>query len=82
MRIVSYTGLLTTNDCLLSTLFCSVPYTPGCLAPYGGPVEPGLAFGGAQKEDFTDSTAIGLTFLVKNHLDERDLQPALLWEQK
>lgn len=62
--------------------FFSAPYSSECLAPYGGPVEPGLAFGGAENLNFTDSSGLALTFLVKNHLDNDKLKLALLWEKK
>ncbi|KAI8043579.1 hypothetical protein M5D96_004911 [Drosophila gunungcola] len=66
----------------------SNPYL--CLAPYGGPVDPAIAFGGflpsgAQLTGNTEyelANALILTFLVKNHHNRTDLQPALMWEKK
>ncbi|KYB26017.1 NPC intracellular cholesterol transporter 1 homolog 1b isoform X1 [Tribolium castaneum] len=60
----------------------SSPYSVDCLAPYGGPVLPGLALGGNTFDNYTDAIAVSLTFLVENHLDENDLQAALEWEEK
>lgn len=55
---------------------------PNCLAPYGGPVEPGVAFGGFRNDDVKTSTALVLTFLVDNHVGEKDLEPAKNWEKR
>ncbi|KAJ3648324.1 hypothetical protein Zmor_020135 [Zophobas morio] len=63
-------------DCLAS------PFTINCLAPYGGPIEPGLVLGGSMLDNYTDATAISLTFLVDNYLDKDDLKSALEWEEK
>lgn len=57
-----------------------------CLAPYGGPVEPGIAVGGFPKvppgdsPDYRLATGLTLTFLVKNQLDSNLLNSALKWE--
>lgn len=53
-----------------------------CLAPYGGPIQPGLALGGNTFDNYTDATAVSLTFLVENHLDENELEKAFEWEKK
>ncbi|XP_065167705.1 NPC intracellular cholesterol transporter 1 homolog 1b-like [Atheta coriaria] len=58
------------------------PYSPDCLAPYGGPIEPGLAYGGMESASYVDARAVGLTFLVNNKLDAKELEPALNWEEK
>ncbi|KAI4468752.1 npc intracellular cholesterol transporter 1 [Holotrichia oblita] len=58
------------------------PYNPECLAPYGGPIEPGLGYAGAASSDYTDAIGVGLTFLVSNSLDSDELSPALEWESK
>ncbi|XP_044253215.1 NPC intracellular cholesterol transporter 1 homolog 1b-like [Tribolium madens] len=60
----------------------SSPYLIDCLAPYGGPIMPGLALGGNNFDNYTDATAVSLTFLVENHLEDTDLQAALEWEEK
>lgn len=62
--------------------FCRGPYNVKCLAPYGGPVEPGIAMGGATLDNYTDAVGITLTFLVDNHVNATDLKPALEWEKK
>lgn len=51
-----------------------------CLAPYGGPIEPGLGFGGATTSDYSDAIGVGLTFLVSNTLDSNELQRIMEWE--
>lgn len=53
-----------------------------CLAPYGGPIQPQLAVGGGVFDNYTDSTGIGLTFLVNNQNDASALEPALKWEKE
>lgn len=78
---VSIWGHLQTFTIFKCCFFRS-PYSINCLAPYGGPVEPGLALGGFKKEDFTDARGIGLTFLVNNKLNETELEPALNWESR
>lgn len=70
------------ENCIFVIFYFRAPYGLQCLAPYGGPIEPGLALGGSTKSDFTDSNAVSLTFLVTNTIDKEELQPALLWEQK
>ena len=62
-------------------LSCRGAYNLDCLAPYGGPIEPGLAYGGASLSDYTDAIGVGLTFLVENKLNEEELEPALEWEK-
>ncbi|XP_055384891.1 NPC intracellular cholesterol transporter 1 homolog 1b isoform X2 [Condylostylus longicornis] len=74
--------LKTLSTCLVT------PMAEDCLGPYGGPIEPGIAVGGMDKPtsnssvDFRTASAIVITFLVKNHLDNQNLQRALDWEQK
>ncbi|KAF5305092.1 hypothetical protein FQA39_LY09354 [Lamprigera yunnana] len=58
------------------------PYSFECLAPYGGPAEPGIIVGGATLDDFTDGIGITLTFLVSNTINQTELIPALEWEKK
>jgi len=59
-----------------------------CLAPYGGPVEPGITLGGFPKpevgvsEDYKLATGIVITFLVNNKQDKSLLGPAMDWELK
>ncbi|XP_060525180.1 NPC intracellular cholesterol transporter 1 homolog 1b-like [Cylas formicarius] len=58
------------------------PYGINCLAPYGGPILPGLVMGGTTQSDHLDATAVTLTFIVENHENEDDLADALAWEEK
>lgn len=53
-----------------------------CLAPYGGPIQPQLATGGGVFDNYTDSTGIGLTFLVNNKNNSTELESALKWEEE
>lgn len=58
------------------------------MAPYKGPVEPGIAFGGYAKPEagksinYKLSTGITLTYLINNSKNKTALQPALEWELK
>ncbi|KAL1502244.1 hypothetical protein ABEB36_007416 [Hypothenemus hampei] len=52
-----------------------------CLAPYGGPVVPGVVMGGTTQKDYLDATAVSLTFIVANSKNPNDLRGALAWEQ-
>ncbi|KAK9747109.1 Niemann-Pick C1 N terminus [Popillia japonica] len=71
------------DDYIDTMMLCArSPYNPECLAPYGGPIEPGLGYAGAESSDYTDAIGVGLTFLVSNSLDSVELQPALEWESK
>lgn len=69
--------------------YFSNAYNPECLAPYGGPIEQGVAFGGVfagknktEKPDYSKATGMVLTFLVRNHLSKKDQEPARLWEKR
>lgn len=65
------------------------PYNPECLAPYGGPVDPAIAFGGflkpgenlAKTPHYEDATAVILTFLVNNYHNKSKVVPAMEWEK-
>ena len=69
-------------------LFYRFPYAPSCFADYGGPVVPELIFGGidTKKQIFNkidayrNASALILTFLVNNHFNKVNLEPALQWE--
>lgn len=58
------------------------------MAPYGGPVEPGIALGGYPRDDsdngpdYKMATGVILTFLVNNNVNKTLLEPALEWEKK
>lgn len=71
-------------------LLCfSNPYNPLCLAKYGGPIDPAIAFGGfltsndlnSEKPSYEKATAIIMTFLVNNKHNKSELLPALEWER-
>ncbi|XP_017042857.1 NPC intracellular cholesterol transporter 1 isoform X1 [Drosophila ficusphila] len=78
------------NVTYLDGLYACISNPYLCLAPYGGPVDPAIAFGGflPPGDQLTGSTkyelanALILTFLVKNHHNKTDIQPALKWEKK
>lgn len=65
------------------------PYNPDCLASYGGPVDPAIAFGGflksndlnSEKPKYEKATAVIMTFLVNNKHNKSELMPALEWER-
>lgn len=52
-----------------------------CLAPYGGPIIPGVAVGGATQDDHLDAVGMTLTFLVENKNNEDELTNAYAWEK-
>ncbi|XP_022904065.2 NPC intracellular cholesterol transporter 1 homolog 1b-like [Onthophagus taurus] len=55
-------------------------YHMDCLAPYGGPIEPGLAYAGASRDDYRDAQGVAITMLVENTLDESKLEKIMAWE--
>ncbi|CAO1305403.1 unnamed protein product [Diamesa tonsa] len=65
------------------------PYNPVCLANYGGPIDPAIAFGGflesddlnSDKPHYEKATAVIMTFLVNNKHNKSELMPALEWER-
>lgn len=67
------------------------PFNPdACLAPWGGPVLPDLAMGGflqaGLNEDgkprYEKSTAVILTYLVRNEHVKKMREPAMEWEER
>lgn len=59
------------------------PYSMNCLAPYGGPVLPGLALGGATKNNqYLDAIGVSLTILTSNKVNKSELSDTLKWEEK
>lgn len=64
------------------------PFNPDCLAPYGGPVEPGLALGSFpsveqnESPDYKLAHGMALTFLVNNKQNRSELGQAMAWEKK
>jgi Niemann-Pick C1 protein len=70
-----------TRICFTSIIiFYSNNYDYGCLAPYGGPVEPGVALGGLEGSDFSTATGLSVSFLVNNYHNKTLLEPAMEWE--
>ncbi|KAG5682988.1 hypothetical protein PVAND_012302 [Polypedilum vanderplanki] len=65
------------------------PYNPDCLAPYGGIVDPAVAFGGflkpgdtlSKNPNYENATSVILTFLVNNNHDKTKLNDTLNWEE-
>ncbi|XP_055608436.1 NPC intracellular cholesterol transporter 1 homolog 1b [Uranotaenia lowii] len=74
--------LNTINDCTRNA------YLPDCFAPYGGPVEPGIAVGGFPKPkqgespNFRLATAVIITVLINNKVEKDELAPMMEWEKK
>ncbi|XP_066140197.1 NPC intracellular cholesterol transporter 1 isoform X2 [Euwallacea fornicatus] len=66
------------------------PYNVECLAPYGGPVDPAIAFGGFLKSGesltknppYENATAVILTFVVNNYHNKTKVVPAMEWEKR
>ncbi|XP_065212714.1 NPC intracellular cholesterol transporter 1 homolog 1b isoform X2 [Planococcus citri] len=64
-------------------------FHPYCLAPYGGPVDPAIAFGGvlsngktlSKSSSFLKANALILTILINNHQENANLTAALKWEK-
>jgi Niemann-Pick C1 protein len=65
---------------LTFNIFDRNTYDYGCLAPYGGPVEPGVALGGLEGSDFSQATGLSISFMVNNHHNKTELLPAMEWE--
>ena len=57
-------------------------YDYSCLAPYGGPVEPGVALGGFKGSDYDQATGLAITFMVNNYHNKTLLEPAMEWESR
>ncbi|XP_070506187.1 NPC intracellular cholesterol transporter 1 homolog 1b-like [Chironomus tepperi] len=66
------------------------PYDAMCFAPYGGPIDPAVVFGGFLKPNenltatppYEKSNTVILTFLLNNHQDQKDKEAAMEWENK
>nr|XP_023012614.1 Niemann-Pick type protein homolog 1B-like [Leptinotarsa decemlineata] len=63
---------------------CSrAPYSMDCIAPYGGPILPGLALGGASREkEYLDAIGVTLTFPTSNHMDKNELTDTMMWKER
>lgn len=65
------------------------PFNTACFAPYGGPLEPAVTFGGFLVEGevlfgrphYEQANSVILTFLVNNYHNKTLLAPALDWER-
>lgn len=53
-----------------------------CLGEYGGPVFPYVALGGVGDDNYENATALIITLMVQNHLNEDDNLDAIEWEKK
>lgn len=60
-----------------------------CFGPYGGPIEPGIAVGGLpvgpdgnKSTNYRLATGVVITFLVNNHNDADQNDPAMEWEKQ
>lgn len=53
-----------------------------CLGDYGGPVFPYVALGGFEDNVYSNATALIITLMVKNHVNEEDNEDAIEWEKK
>ncbi|XP_054719503.1 NPC intracellular cholesterol transporter 1-like [Uloborus diversus] len=53
-----------------------------CLGDYGGPVFPYVALGGVENDYYPNATAVILTFMVDNRMDEERNKDAEAWEKE
>lgn len=79
---------------LIDLFFLSDNFQWNCLAPYRGPIFSELAVVGFEEVKVTvdgieyvdalheTATGIILTFLLNNHLNKTELEPAMEWEEK
>lgn len=58
------------------------PFKDSCLGTYGGPVFPWTALGGYDSTNYQNATALVITFVVNNYLDETMNKKAEAWEQQ
>jgi len=52
-----------------------------CMGKFGGPVNPKLALGGFDGDDYTSATTLIITFVVNNHKNEAANKKAEAWEK-
>ncbi|XP_065652325.1 NPC intracellular cholesterol transporter 1 isoform X2 [Hydra vulgaris] len=52
-----------------------------CMSQFGAPVPPKLVFGGFHGDRYTESKALIITFVVKNHLNDKENEKAEAWEK-
>ncbi|CAL1295283.1 unnamed protein product [Larinioides sclopetarius] len=53
-----------------------------CLGEYGGPVFPYVALGGVGDENYSNASALILTFMVRNYVNSKQVADAVAWEAK
>lgn len=53
-----------------------------CFGSYGGPAFPYVALGGYKDKDYSSATALIITILLDNHVEEKDNLEAMEWEQE
>lgn len=71
------------NKTLENFIKClQAPYTMSCLASYGGPILPGLATSGSKEENYLDASAIAITIMTNNDVNEANLWQTKEWEKK
>ncbi|KAL3891661.1 hypothetical protein ACJMK2_003913 [Sinanodonta woodiana] len=59
----------------------TTPLNMSCLSQYGAPAFPWIILGGFDSSNYQNSTAFVLTFVVNNHLNEKDNAMAEAWEK-
>ncbi|KAG0411217.1 hypothetical protein HPB47_011648, partial [Ixodes persulcatus] len=52
-----------------------------CLGAYGGPVFPYVALGGVHDGNYANSSALVITLMVNNYIDQSLVAPAIAWER-
>lgn len=53
-----------------------------CLGEYGGPVFPYVALGGIVDDNYANASALIITLMVQNYLNDEDNENATEWEKK
>ena len=52
-----------------------------CMSEFGAPVPPKLVFGGFTGDNYAESNALIITFVVKNYLSDKENAKAEAWEK-
>ena len=81
-------GLIFKNISLY-TLPYSNPYLTGdrplnlsCISLYGDPVYPHEVLGGYDKKNYADASLLFVTFAIKKHLSQMEIEKAKAWQKK
>ena len=53
-----------------------------CRSLFGDPVAPNIAFGGYKGGEYSDASALVVSFIIKNHLDDSKNDKAKAWEKQ